>query len=85
MIILLTISGIQCSDNDMTAERREGFVETEGGKVWYCIEGAEKPNVPLIIVHGGPGASHDYLLNLGELANGRPVVFYDQLGCGNSD
>ncbi len=85
MIILLTISGIQCSDNDMTAERREGYIETEGGKVWYCIEGAEKPNVPLIIVHGGPGASHDYLLNLGELANGRPVVFYDQLGCGNSD
>jgi proline-specific peptidase len=37
------------------------------------------------VLHGGPGAGHDYLEPLEELATDRPVVFYDQLGCGKSD
>jgi proline-specific peptidase len=33
-----------------------------------------------------PGLPHDYLEDLAALAaGGRPVVFYDQLGCGRSD
>jgi proline iminopeptidase len=38
----------------------------------------------LLIVHGGPGASHHYLLHLEELATEQPVIFYDQLGSGSS-
>jgi len=41
--------------------------------------------MPLLLLHGGPGAAHYYLLPLGALADERPVVFYDQLGCGQSD
>jgi proline-specific peptidase len=38
------------------------------------------------LLHGGPGAAHDYLEPLAErLAEHRPVVVYDQLGCGRSD
>jgi proline-specific peptidase len=37
------------------------------------------------VLHGGPGAGHDYLEPLADLAADRPVVFYDQLGCGRSD
>jgi proline iminopeptidase len=40
---------------------------------------------PLLLLHGGPGAAHFYLLPLGALADERPVIFYDQLGCGQSD
>ena len=40
---------------------------------------------PLLALHGGPGYPHDYLEPLAALADERPVVFYDQLGCGNSD
>ncbi|WP_239684059.1 proline iminopeptidase-family hydrolase [Leucobacter musarum] len=40
--------------------------------------------VPLIAVHGGPGCTHDYLLSLDDLAQDRPVVYYDQLGSGRS-
>ena len=40
---------------------------------------------PLLVLHGGPGYPHDYLLTLEALATDRPVVFYDQLGCGRSD
>lgn len=38
------------------------------------------------MLHGGPGAAHDYLESLTDLAEiaGRPCVIYDQLGCGRS-
>ena len=62
-----------------------GFCDVKGGKIWYKIIGAEKQAVPLICIHGGPGGSHDYLLTLSSLSSERPVIFYDQLGCGNSD
>jgi pimeloyl-ACP methyl ester carboxylesterase len=39
----------------------------------------------LLLLHGGPGAGHDYLEPLSALADERPVIFYDQLGCGRSD
>ena len=42
--------------------------------------------LPLLCLHGGPGTPHDYLEPLEEMAGtGRRVIFYDQLGCGNSD
>jgi proline iminopeptidase len=61
-----------------------GFIPVEGGQVWYQIVGAEKRGVPLLTLHGGPGYPHDYLEPLGQLADERPVIFYDQLGCGAS-
>jgi proline iminopeptidase len=39
----------------------------------------------LLTLHGGPGSSHNYLLPLQALADERPVIFYDQLGCGRAD
>ncbi len=57
---------------------------------WYRITGdlaaARRDGaVPLVVLHGGPGATHNYLLSLTDLAvDGRPVIHYDQLGCGNS-
>lgn len=49
-------------------------------------DGAALPvRAPLVAIHGGPGFPHNYLLPLKGLAGERPVLFYDQLGCGNSD
>ncbi len=40
----------------------------------------------MLVVHGGIGCSHDYLLPLADLVQfGYRVVFYDQVGCGNSE
>jgi len=42
---------------------------------------------PLLVLHGGPGISHDYLIPLADLASRSPstaVIFYDQLGSGQS-
>lgn len=69
----------------MKKDIQEGFVQVPGGKIWYKIMGANAGGTPLVVIHGGPGASHDYLLPLEALADERPVIFYDQLGCGNSD
>jgi len=42
--------------------------------------------LPVLVLHGGPGSAHDALEGLGALAEqGRRVVFYDQLGSGESD
>lgn len=71
------------------AKTTEGTIEFRGWRTWYRIVGdvgpaAETP--PLLVLHGGPGFPHDYLEDLARLADGgRPVVFYDQLGCGRSD
>ncbi|CAN5264829.1 hypothetical protein BH10PSE3_BH10PSE3_24450 [soil metagenome] len=39
----------------------------------------------MLALHGGPGSAHNYLLPLQALADERPVIFYDQLGCGRAD
>lgn len=62
-----------------------GLIPVTGGNVWYKMIGSQQPRIPLVILHGGPGAPHDYLEPLSVLADERPVIFYDQLGCGNSD
>jgi proline-specific peptidase len=54
---------------------------------WYTIFGDLKSSVrPLICLHGGPGAPHNYLLPIRNLVTTHkiPVIMYDQLGCGNS-
>jgi len=61
-----------------------GFIPVEGGRVWYEVHGTGT-RTPLLMLHGGPGVPHDYLDNLDRLGNERPVIFYDQLGCGRSD
>jgi len=61
-----------------------GHAAVPGGHVWWRKVGSG-PKTPLLTLHGGPGAGHDYLLPLAALADERPVIFYDQLGCGRSD
>jgi L-proline amide hydrolase len=71
----------------MPAKITEGTIPFKGYKTWYRIvgEGEEPGKLPLLALHGGPGACHDYLESLDAIAEtGRRVIYYDQLGCGNS-
>jgi proline iminopeptidase len=61
----------------------EGTADVPGGKVWFKRVGGGT-GLPLLAVHGGPGTPHNYLRSLERLANEREVIFWDQLGCGNS-
>ncbi len=60
----------------------------EGHATWYRVTGdLHAPGAPLVVMHGGPGCPHDYLLRYADLARvggGRAVIHYDQLGCGRS-
>ena len=59
------------------------------GETWYRVVGDLDPDAalaPLVVLHGGPGAAHDYCAPIADLVapTGRAVVLYDQLGCGRS-
>jgi proline-specific peptidase len=64
----------------------EGYVDYLGHKTWYRAAGdLTSDAVPLLALHGGPGSTHHYFAPLERLAAERPVLVYDQLGCGRSD
>jgi len=66
----------------------EGELHWDEGWTWYRVVGDPGSGgfAPLVLLHGGPGAPHDYLEPLSALTDqtGRACVFYDQLGCGRS-
>ena len=58
-----------------------------GHKTYVQIYGECAPGKkPLLVLHGGPGDTHNYLLDLAKIADkyDRQVIFYDQIGCGKS-
>ena len=63
-----------------------GMLDFRGWRTWYRITGnLDGAGPPLVVLHGGPGATHDYTLRIAGLARpGRAVIHYDQLGNGNS-
>jgi proline iminopeptidase len=66
------------------APQAQGYAAVPGGRIfWRKFGSGDK--APLLTLHGGPGSSHNYLLPLQALADDRPVIFYDQLGCGRAD
>src|SRR5919109_2857797 len=65
---------------------REGYVAFGDYGTWYRVAGdLESGAIPLLALHGGPGSTHNYFAPLERLAGQRPVVLYDQIGCGKSD
>lgn len=68
------------------APLRTGTIPFRGHETWFRITGGEAASLPpLVVLHGGPGALHDYTLRIAGLASpARAVIHYDQLGCGRS-
>jgi L-proline amide hydrolase len=64
----------------------EGRARFGSYETWYRITGdLASAKKPVFILHGGPGAAHNYVDAYKLLArDGRAVIHYDQLGCGNS-
>ena len=81
------IAGLAASIPALSSARAvdlTGMAKVPGGRVWWMKAGGGS-KTPLLTLHGGPGAAHNYLLPLRALADERPVIFYDQLGCGHAD
>jgi L-proline amide hydrolase len=64
----------------------DGYVEGPFGRTWYRITGnRDGGKAPLLVLHGGPGCTHDYVDSFkGLAATGRAVIHYDQIGNGRS-
>jgi len=83
IVIMLVLSLLVGCQSNPKLKSGEGYIEVPGGKVWYNIIG-EGDKIPILILHGGPGAPGYYLNPLGALSTDRPVIFFDQIGCGRS-
>jgi proline iminopeptidase len=69
-----------------TPPERDGYSTIHGYRFYWKIVGEPGPAGTVLTLHGGPGATHDYLLALSDLArHGYRIVYYDQLGCGRSE
>ncbi|WP_366150714.1 proline iminopeptidase [Companilactobacillus muriivasis] len=64
-----------------------GYMSFREYKTYYRIVGdLNSDKTPLLLLHGGPGSTHNYFEVFDQLAEktGRPIVMYDQIGCGKS-
>ena len=90
-IVLLAVGLAVCSLPAQTKSNftdGEGFVNVDGVKIWYKVEGARGTNkTPVLMIHGGPGATaRPFEKTIGPLlANSRPVIYMDYRGAGRSD
>lgn len=79
---------VQTRDSRFPDATRVGTVPFGGHQTWYRVTGdldQRSDRAPLVVLHGGPGAAHNYTLMMANLAEqGRAVIHYDQLGCGES-
>ncbi len=80
---ILTTLFLSCSQTP-NLKVGENFIDVKGGKIWYKVAG-ESNKTPLVLLHGGPGYPSYSLNPLLELSKERPVIIFDQLGCGRSD
>jgi proline iminopeptidase len=81
LIFLSAVCAAQTASNVYPVQ--EGFVDANGALIYYMTVGRGSP---LMIVHGGPGASHDYFLPyLLPLARHNKLIFIDERGSGKSE
>src|SRR5438552_426122 len=66
------------------APDRSGLTRSTDVPLYWCEYGDAGAD-PILVLHGGPGAHHDYLLpQMLQLGRGRLLRFYDQRGGGRS-
>lgn len=89
----------RCRPLSLAAECRDGSLEVsrtfepEGDtdafdlayKVFRPMTLSSRQACPILVLHGGPSVPSDYLLPLVNVVPYRSIVYYDQLGCGQSD
>ncbi|MCW8960468.1 MAG: alpha/beta fold hydrolase, partial [Ignavibacteriaceae bacterium] len=83
MFILLLSALLFSQQSSLVYKIQQGFVDANGVMIYYEEFGNGEP---LMIVHGGPGASHDYFLPyLLPLARHYRLIFIDERGSGKSE
>jgi len=83
LAIGMLVTAIACRASQAVAPP-EGFVDVQGGRVFYTTMGGGD-KTPLLLLHGGPGGRSCGFSVLKDLATDRRVIRYDQLGSGQSE
>lgn len=93
VVALFTTSRLHSSLTSTTT-MQEGFIpfsyEGETHQTYYKVYGdlGDRAHTPIVVLHGGPGLSYDYVSPHADLADealgSYPVIFYDQIGNGRS-
>ena len=78
--LLLTLS---VNSLAQSLEPGSGFIQVQGGPVWYEISG-NGTGIPIMMLHGGPGGTSCAFSTLSSIGEEWPVIRYDQLGTGRS-
>jgi len=82
LLFLFSSALLFCQESPTVYKIQQGFVDANGVMIYYEEFGEGEP---LMIVHGGPGASHDYFLPyLLPLARHNRLIFIDERGSGRS-
>ncbi|HUX59824.1 MAG TPA: proline iminopeptidase-family hydrolase [Ignavibacteriaceae bacterium] len=83
LIPLIAFSQDKSGMSNNVYQIKQGFIDANGVMIYYEEFGKGEP---LLILHGGPGASHDYFLPyLVPLAKHNKLIFIDERGSGQSE
>ena len=83
-----TLSATECRDGTLDVSRAFGNVIEFfdiNYKIFRPMTLSSQKACPILVLHGGPSVPSDYLRPLVDVVPYRSIVFYDQLGCGQSD
>ena len=83
LLVSALACGVYAQTSDHHVEPEGGFATVNGKQIWYRAEGQGEP---ILLIPGGPGASHSYMWpNLSSLSKDFQVIYYDPYGRGASD
>jgi len=102
LFILLAAALASCKNSAKNTENSTasagadtGYVIKTGGSKMITVDGKYSVwtkkigdgKIKVLLLHGGPGFSHDYFECFEDFLpkEGMEIYYYDQLGCGNSD
>jgi pimeloyl-ACP methyl ester carboxylesterase len=89
LVLLITLVSLLAWPQQDTGTGPEGAYVANGEvEIWYRVEGKiTRDSVPLLVLHGGPGATaRPFERTIGpEIARNRAVVYMDYRGAGRSD